>query len=195
MGLFHNIRQAKMPFHRFVEIGRIAVLQDGPRAGKIAAIVDVIDQNRVLIDGPQAGVERQEYKIKSLHLTPLKVTFAFSARTKVVRKAWEDEKISEKWAESESMGQNKVQGQGYEFPHLKCAEDRCPGHCWHNPGLPQARRQDPTQPGMVPTQGLVWYECASGNRSKAPQCWLHMARGPGYRPELYSQNTRLVHPC
>ena len=26
---------------------------------------------------PQAGVERQEYKIKSLHLTPLKVTFAF----------------------------------------------------------------------------------------------------------------------
>merc|ERR1712029_429584 len=89
MGLFfHNIRQAKMPFHRFVEIG------------SIAAIVDVIDQNRVLIDGPQAGVERQEYKIKSLHLTPLKITFPSSARTKVVRKAWEDEKVSDKWAES-----------------------------------------------------------------------------------------------
>ena len=38
------------PFHRFVEIGRIAVLQDGPRAGKIAAIVDVIDQNRVRLE-------------------------------------------------------------------------------------------------------------------------------------------------
>ena len=122
---------------------------------------------------------------------------------------------------------------------------------------PQARRQDPIQPGMVPTQGLVcnisgqklchqksqmktlatkktsniwktgpvlqknylrstvlrspsvlfsifccensiscltykllilmltWYECASGNRSTAPQCWLHMARGPGYRPATY----------
>ena len=50
---------------------------------------------------PQAGVERQEYKIKSLHLTPLKVTFAFSAHTKVVRKACEDEKINEKWAKSQ----------------------------------------------------------------------------------------------
>merc|ERR1712113_180169 len=122
MGLFHNIRQAKMPFHRFVEIGRIAVLQDGPRAGKIAAIVDVIDQNRVLIDGPQAGVERQEYKIKSLHLTPLKVTFAFSARTKVVRKAWEDEKISEKWAESSwaKRMQMKVRREGLgDFDRFK----------------------------------------------------------------------------
>merc|ERR1712227_778933 len=100
MGLFHNIRQAKMPFHRFVEIGRIAVLQDGPKTGEIAAIVDVIDQNRVLLDGPCTGVGRQEYRIKNLHLTPLKITFPFSARTKVVRKAWEDEKVSEKWAES-----------------------------------------------------------------------------------------------
>ena len=35
------------PFLKFVEIGRIAVLQDGPQAGKIAAVVNVIDQNRV----------------------------------------------------------------------------------------------------------------------------------------------------
>merc|ERR1712002_738022 len=89
-----------MPFKRFVEIGRIAVLQDGPKTGEIAAIVDVIDQNRVLLDGPCSGVGRQEYRIKNLHLTPLKITFPFSARTKVVRKAWEDEKVSEKWAES-----------------------------------------------------------------------------------------------
>merc|ERR1712080_619914 len=80
--------------------GRIAVLQDGPKTGEIAAIVDVIDQNRVLLDGPCSGVGRQEYRIKNLHLTPLKITFPFSARTKVVRKAWEDEKVSEKWAES-----------------------------------------------------------------------------------------------
>jgi ribosomal protein L14E/L6E/L27E len=30
-----------------VEIGRVVVLQEGPVAGKIAAVVDVIDQNRV----------------------------------------------------------------------------------------------------------------------------------------------------
>merc|ERR1719159_680584 len=89
-----------MPFQRFVEIGRVAVIQDGDAAGKIAAIVDVIDQNRVLVDGPCSGVLRQQMKIKNLHLTPIKITFPFSARTKVVRKAWEEEKVADKWAES-----------------------------------------------------------------------------------------------
>ena len=89
-----------MPFKRSVEIGRITVLQDGPHEGKIAAIVDVIDQKRVLIDGPCSGVDRQEYKIKNLYLPSLKITFPFSAPSKVVRKAWEDEKVTEKWAES-----------------------------------------------------------------------------------------------
>ena len=45
--ILKSVSFSLQPFHRFVEIGRIAVLQDGPRAGKIAAIVDVIDQNRV----------------------------------------------------------------------------------------------------------------------------------------------------
>ena len=82
-----------MPFSKFVEIGRVAVLGDGPDSGKIAAIVNVIDQNRVLLDGPTAGVGRQSYPIKKLHLTPLKVNFAFNASTKVVRKEMEAEKV------------------------------------------------------------------------------------------------------
>merc|ERR1712008_295221 len=51
-----------------------------------------------LTDPAQVG--RQEYRIKNLHLTPIKINFPFSARSKVVRKAWEDEKVTEKWAES-----------------------------------------------------------------------------------------------
>lgn len=34
-------------FKRFVEIGRIAFVSFGRHAGKLVAIVDVIDQNRV----------------------------------------------------------------------------------------------------------------------------------------------------
>lgn len=34
-------------FKRFVEIGRVAYVSFGPYAGKLVAIVDVIDQNRV----------------------------------------------------------------------------------------------------------------------------------------------------
>ena len=52
----------------------------------------------MLIDGP--GVNRQEYRIRNMHLTPLLTKFPFSARSRVVRKAWEADKISEKWAES-----------------------------------------------------------------------------------------------
>ena len=38
----------------------MAVLNgEGPNKGKIAAIVNVIDQNRVLVDGPTSGVLRQ----------------------------------------------------------------------------------------------------------------------------------------
>ena len=65
------------PFKKFIAIGSVAVLQDGPCKGKIAAIVDVIDQNRVLLDGPCSDVPRQEYPIKNLHLTTLKVRQQF----------------------------------------------------------------------------------------------------------------------
>ena len=85
---------SEMPFKKFVEIGRVAVLGQGPDAGKIAAIVNVIDQNRVLIDGPTSGVRRQEYPIKQLELTPIRVKFAFNARSKVVRKEMEANKVS-----------------------------------------------------------------------------------------------------
>lgn len=34
-------------YKRFVEIGRVAYISFGPYAGKLVAIVDVIDQNRV----------------------------------------------------------------------------------------------------------------------------------------------------
>jgi len=78
----------------------VALLQEGPYAGKIAAIVDVIDQNRVLIDGPTSGVPRQEYRLKNVHLTSLKAKFPFSTRTKVVRKALEEADVDAKWAAS-----------------------------------------------------------------------------------------------
>jgi large subunit ribosomal protein L14e len=75
-------------------------MAEGKDAGKIAAIVDVLDQNRVLVDGPCTGVSRQPYRIKNLHLTELVTKFPFSARSKVVRTAWEKDGISKKWEES-----------------------------------------------------------------------------------------------
>jgi hypothetical protein len=36
-----------MPFSRYVEIGRVALVNYGPEAGTLVVIVDVVDQNRV----------------------------------------------------------------------------------------------------------------------------------------------------
>ncbi len=36
-----------MMYNRFAQIGRIALIQYGPDAGKLCTIVDILDQNRV----------------------------------------------------------------------------------------------------------------------------------------------------
>ncbi|XP_021945865.1 60S ribosomal protein L14 [Folsomia candida] len=89
-----------MAFRKFVETGRVAFIADGPNEGKLCAIVNIIDQNRVLVDGPLTGITRQEMSLKKLHLTTLGVKFPWTAPTRVVRKAWIAEKIDEKWKAS-----------------------------------------------------------------------------------------------
>ncbi|CAJ0927874.1 unnamed protein product [Ranitomeya imitator] len=87
-------------FKRYVQIGRVAYISFGPHAGKLVAIVDVIDQNRALVDGPCSGVRRQAMPFKCMHLTNFVLKFPHSARQKCVRVAWEKEKVNEKWAET-----------------------------------------------------------------------------------------------
>ena len=89
-----------MPYQRFVECGRVAYVADGKYRGKLCAIVDVIDQTKALVDGPETGVPRQELRFTQLHLTKFQVPFAHSARSKVVRKAWKDGEIDKKWQTS-----------------------------------------------------------------------------------------------
>merc|ERR1712189_92880 len=70
----------------------------GEDAGKIAAIVDIIDQNRAVLDGPCSGVLRQARRYNELHLTNFVVKIQRGTTTKAVRLAWEDAKVAEKWA-------------------------------------------------------------------------------------------------
>ncbi|GLG98721.1 60S ribosomal protein L14 [Gryllus bimaculatus] len=90
----------KMSFKRFVEAGRIAFIVNGPKKGKLCTIVDVIDQTRVLVDGPLTGVERQAVRINQINLTKFCLKFPRGCRTATVRKAWKDAKIQEQWEKS-----------------------------------------------------------------------------------------------
>eukprot|EP01125_Pyxidicula_operculata_P000081 TRINITY_DN10118_c0_g1_i1.p1 TRINITY_DN10118_c0_g1~~TRINITY_DN10118_c0_g1_i1.p1 ORF type:complete len:159 (+),score=44.25 TRINITY_DN10118_c0_g1_i1:58-534(+) len=63
------------PFRRFVQLGRVVLINYGPDAGKLAVIVDVIDQSRALVDGPfsATGVKRQALNFKRMALTDIVV--------------------------------------------------------------------------------------------------------------------------
>ncbi|PSS22015.1 hypothetical protein M430DRAFT_65246 [Amorphotheca resinae ATCC 22711] len=90
---------------RLVEVGRVVLIQGGPSDGKLAAIVEIIDHKRVLVDGPatesKSAVPRQAIALAQLVLTPLVLSkLPRGARTGAVKAAWEKAGIEAKWQES-----------------------------------------------------------------------------------------------
>ena len=88
-----------MSFTRFVEIGRVVLINYGEDAGKLGTIVDVVDNGRALVDGPTAitGVTRQIIPFKRLSLTDLKAKIGRGARQKALKKAWTEGDIKAQW--------------------------------------------------------------------------------------------------
>ncbi|KAK4008129.1 60S ribosomal protein L14 [Daphnia magna] len=86
-----------MPFTKFVETGRVVYIAKGPDAGKVAAIIDIIDQNRALLDGPCTNVPRQARRFTELHLTSLVTKVTRGCSERALKVAWEADKITEKW--------------------------------------------------------------------------------------------------
>mmetsp|Transcript_44445 Transcript_44445/g.127255 ORF Transcript_44445/g.127255 Transcript_44445/m.127255 type:complete len:136 (-) Transcript_44445:99-506(-) len=89
-------------FTRFVEPGRLALITYGPCAGKMCTVVDIVDQKRVVVDGPVSvtGVARHMMPVKRLSLTDFKTTVPRGAREKTLRGALERDGIMSKWAET-----------------------------------------------------------------------------------------------
>merc|ERR1712166_701539 len=90
---------AKMVFTRFVEVGRVALISYGPYTGKLCTIVNVIDHNRVLVDGPSVatGVHRHSIGIKRLMLTDITVACKLNAKEAQLKACWEKEGTMAKW--------------------------------------------------------------------------------------------------
>ncbi|QLL30618.1 hypothetical protein HG536_0A04360 [Torulaspora globosa] len=82
---------------RLVEVGRVVLVKKGQAAGKLAAIVEIIDQKKVLIDGPESGVPRQAINLGQVVLTPLTFALPRGARTATVSKKWTAANLTEKW--------------------------------------------------------------------------------------------------
>ncbi|KAF8428236.1 ribosomal protein L14-domain-containing protein [Tirmania nivea] len=88
--------------YRLVEVGRIVLINDGPYAGKLAAIVEIIDHKRVLVDGAKtSGALRQAISLSHVTLTPILVSkLPRSARSGTVEKYWKEADVDAKWGVS-----------------------------------------------------------------------------------------------
>ena len=56
-----------------LNLGRVVYVNFGPLAGKLAVVVDIVNGNRVVIDGPTLDVERQPISNKRLTLTRYRI--------------------------------------------------------------------------------------------------------------------------
>merc|ERR1719353_1799680 len=72
-----------MGFSRFVEVGRVVLINYGPDEGKLATIIDI--------------VARQVIPFKRVALTDIVVKIPKNARQKTLNKAWDEADVLAKW--------------------------------------------------------------------------------------------------
>lgn len=91
-----------MVFYRYAEVGRVVLINYGPETGKLATIIDIVDSNKCLIEGPAeiTGVERQMIPFKRIGLTDLVVKIQRNARAKTLKAAWKEADTLNKWESS-----------------------------------------------------------------------------------------------
>jgi len=90
-----------MVFEKKVQLGRVVYVAKGKHEGKLAVIVNIIDNNRALVDSGDATMPRCVMNFKDLQLTRiLSNKIRFNQRNGSVKKVWNDEKINEKWSSS-----------------------------------------------------------------------------------------------
>ncbi|KAK7268849.1 hypothetical protein RIF29_21558 [Crotalaria pallida] len=87
-----------MPFKRFVEIGRVALINYGKEYGRLVVIVDVIDQNWALVDAPD--MVRSKMNFKRLSLTDIKIDIKRIPKKKDLVKAMDAADVKNKWEKS-----------------------------------------------------------------------------------------------
>ena len=94
-----------MPFKRYVEIGRVALVNYGKEYGRLVVIVDVLDMNRVLVDAPD--MVRGQMNLKRLSLTDIKVEIEKAPKKKALIEAMEAADVKNKW-ENSSWGRKLI---------------------------------------------------------------------------------------
>ena len=89
-----------MVFRRFVEVGRVIIINYGPFTGKLAVIVDILTTTKVVVQGLKGGVRRQELSLRRVTLTDDKIDIKRGANREEVFKAIDAYKLEDKFKKS-----------------------------------------------------------------------------------------------
>ena len=111
-----------MPFKRYVEIGRVALINFGEEAGKLVVITDVVDQNRALIDRPDEL--RRVINFKRLALTDFKIEIPRLAKKKVLKEKLDEADVFNKFAQSswgQKLAKREAKSATSDFDRYKAA--------------------------------------------------------------------------
>ncbi|CAB03835.1 Large ribosomal subunit protein eL14 [Caenorhabditis elegans] len=111
-----------MVFNRVVQIGRVVFIASGKDQGKLAAIVNVIDGNRVQIDGPSSDVTRTVRNLKDLQLTKFVLKLRVGQRTKGVKAAFDAAKVTENFQKTQwakKIAQRAIRAKLTDFERYK----------------------------------------------------------------------------
>ena len=87
-----------MGYNKFVQVGRVARINYGPLEGKLATIVDIVSDKRVLVDGED--IQRQVIPVARLQLTRQVIAVGRGARTGKVRRIIAKEQVAQKFSQS-----------------------------------------------------------------------------------------------
>ncbi|KAI8375930.1 ribosomal protein L14-domain-containing protein [Radiomyces spectabilis] len=132
-------------FKRQVEVGRVVLLNYGADSGKLAVIVDIVDHNRALIDGPTTGVARQAYPYRRLTLTSLVVKgLPRAAGQKVVKKYLEKNATIAAWektAWAQKLAQRETRANLSDFDRFKLMKFKAQRRFATRTAVAQAKKQ------------------------------------------------------
>ncbi len=96
-----------MAFSKFVEIGRVCQVKRGSHEGKLVVILDVMNLNRVLVEGVKDnGISRVVMPVRHLGLTNQKVSILRGLKTSLLQKVIAKSGVVK--AHDESAEQKKV---------------------------------------------------------------------------------------
>lgn len=117
-----------MPYTQFVEAGRLALIVYGPLSDKLAVIVDILDDKRVIVDILNSEESRQSIPIKRLKLTDFVCNIERNAKEADVKKAAQEmvKKFEEStWGKNIKKGQARLAMNDFQrFKYSKLLEQR-----------------------------------------------------------------------